>query len=65
MASNVHKIASKLLSTAAASRFNGRVAIVTGGASGNVARVKCSLAMPACTKINYSGMAVLQMEFNF
>ena len=29
-----YKLASRLYSTAAANRFNGRVAIVTGGASG-------------------------------
>ena len=35
MASRAYKMASKLRSTAASGRFAGRVAVVTGGASGN------------------------------
>ena len=35
-----YRLALRLYSTAAANRFNGRVAIVTGGASGEASSVK-------------------------
>lgn len=45
MASRLYKMASKLSSSAASGRFGGRVAVVTGGASGKGAGYRWDAAI--------------------